>query len=67
MKIIKVNKNDANIRLDNFLSKTFVNFKKSEIYKAIRNKKIKVNNKKVKFDYHVQLNDEIKLFINDKS
>lgn len=66
MKTIKVNKNDANIRLDNFLSKTFVNFKKSEIYKAIRNKKIKVNNKKVKFDYHVQLNDEIKLFINDK-
>ncbi len=66
MKIIKVNINDVNLRLDNFLSKTFINFKKSEIYKAIRNKKVKVNNKKAKFDYHVQLNDEIKLFVNDE-
>ena len=66
MKTIKVNKNDANLRLDNFLSKTFINFKKSEIYKAIRNKKIKVNDKRVKFDYHVQLNDEIKLYVNDE-
>ena len=66
MKIIKVNKNDVNLRLDNFLSKTFINFKKSEIYKAIRNKKVKVNNKKAKFNYHVKLNDEIKLFVNDE-
>ena len=66
MKIIKVNINDVNLRLDNFLSKTFINFKKSEIYKAIRNKKVKVNNKKAKFNYHVKLNDEIKLFVNDE-
>ena len=30
MKIIKVNINDVNLRLDNFLSKTFINFKKSD-------------------------------------
>ena len=65
MKVIKVNHNDENIRLDNFLSKTFCNIKKSEIYKAIRNNKVKVNNKKVKFNYRVQYDDEIKIYINN--
>ena len=66
MKIIKINHNDENIRLDNFLSKTFKSLKKPEIYKSIRNNKVKVNDKKVKFDYRVKLGDEIKLYINDK-
>lgn len=66
MKIIKVKHNDENIRLDNFLSKTFKCLKKSEIYKSIRNNKVKVNDKKVKFDYHVKLGDEIKLYISDE-
>ena len=65
MKIIKINHNDENIRLDNFLSKTFKRLKKPAIYKAIRNNQVKVNNKRVKFDYRVQFGDEIKLYLND--
>lgn len=65
MKTIKINHNDENIRLDNFLSKTFKWLKKPAIYKAIRNNKVKVNNKRVKFDYRVQFGDEIKLYLND--
>lgn len=65
MKIIKINHNDENIRLDNFLSKTFKRLKKPAIYKVIRNNQVKVNNKRVKFDYRVQFGDEIKLYIND--
>ena len=65
MKIVKINHNDENIRLDNFLSKTFNSLKKPTIYKAIRNNQVKVNNKKVRFDYRVQFGDEIKLYLKD--
>ena len=63
MKIIKVNENDTNIRLDNFLMKLYPNLTKGLIFKAIRTNKIKVNGKKQKFDYRLQLNDEIKVFL----
>lgn len=63
MKIIKINQNDTNIRLDNFLLKLFPNQSKGSIFKAIRTNKIKVNGKKPKFDYRLQLGDEIKVFL----
>ena len=59
-----VNKNDTNLRLDNFLMKLFPNLSKGFIFKAIRTNKVKVNGKKAKFDYRLQLNDEIKVFLN---
>lgn len=62
MEIIKIKKNDVNIRLDNFIKKYFSNFSLNCIFKYIRIGKIKVNNKKVKFNYHLKLNDEIKCF-----
>ncbi|XQP55375.1 MAG: RluA family pseudouridine synthase [Mycoplasmoidaceae bacterium] len=65
MEIIKVQENDTNIRLDNFLMKLFPNLSKGYIFKAIRTNKVKVNGKKPKFGYRLQLNDEIKLFINE--
>ncbi|MCQ3908606.1 MAG: hypothetical protein MJ200_03560 [Mycoplasmoidaceae bacterium] len=65
MEIIKVKQNDTNIRLDNFLMKLFPNLSKVYIFKAIRTNKVKVNGKKPKFDYRLQLDDEIKLFINE--
>ena len=65
MEIIKVKENDTNIRLDNFLMKLFPNLSKGYIFKAIRTNKVKVNGKKPKFDYRLQLDDEIKLFINE--
>ncbi|MCQ3907754.1 MAG: hypothetical protein MJ219_03305 [Mycoplasmoidaceae bacterium] len=64
MKIINVKENDTNIRLDNFLMKLFPHLSKPFIFKAIRTNKVKVNGKKPKFDYRLQLGDEIKLFLN---
>lgn len=63
MEIIKVKQNDTNIRLDNFLLKLFPNLSKGAIFKAIRTNKVKVNGKKPKFDYRLQLDDEIKVFL----
>ncbi|XQP55984.1 MAG: RluA family pseudouridine synthase [Mycoplasmoidaceae bacterium] len=63
MKIIKINENDTNIRLDNFLMKLFPHLSKVFIFKAIRTNKIKINGKKPKFDYRLQLNDEVKIFL----
>lgn len=63
MKIIKVNQNDTNIRLDNFLMKLYPNLSKGAIFKAIRTNKIKINGKKPKFDYRLKLGDEIKVFL----
>lgn len=64
MKIIKINQNDKDIRLDNFIMKLFPNLSKVYIFKAIRTNKVKINGKKPKFDYRLQPNDELKLFIN---
>ncbi|MDE6289879.1 MAG: RluA family pseudouridine synthase, partial [Ureaplasma sp.] len=67
MKTIIIKQNDINKRIDNFLSKLFQNLKKSEIYKLLRNKKIKVNDKKVNFDYRLMMNDKIKIFLDIES
>ncbi len=46
---------------DKFLMKTFPKLGKSMMYKAIRNKKIKVNRKRCTFDQKIQENDSILL------
>ena len=56
MKEIKINQNDANQRLDKFLMKTFPKLGKSMMYKAIRNKKIKVNPTQILFKIQPFLN-----------
>ena len=58
-----IGKNDANQRVDKFLQKTFPNLSKSMMYKAIRNKKIKVNRKRCSFDQILQEGDSILLFL----
>lgn len=63
MKEVKVNSNDANQRLDKFLLKAFPNLSKSMMYKAIRNKKIKVNRKRCEFNQQLNENDTILLFL----
>lgn len=63
MKEIWIQKNDANQRLDKFLLKTFPMLSKSMMYKAIRNKKIKVNRKRCSFDQFLQENDHLLLFL----
>lgn len=66
MQTIIIKKNDIHQRIDRFLHLTFPNFKMSEIYRALRQKKIKVNDQKVSYDYRTQLNDVIELYVNDE-
>ena len=63
MKEIHIDHNDAGQRLDKFLAKTFPNLGKSAMYKAIRNKKIKVNRKRAAFDQKLVYGDTILLFL----
>ena len=50
MKQIEILQDDANQRLDKFLLKMFPDLSRSLMYKAIRNKKIKVNRKRCTYD-----------------
>lgn len=63
MKEVHVNQNDANQRLDKFLTKTYPKLTRSMMYKAIRNKKIKVNRKRCTFDQKLVEGDTILLFL----
>lgn len=66
MKSLVVNKNDANQRIDNFIKKVYPKLSLTQIYKYLRIKRIKVNNKKVPINYQLQLKDKIDLYINDE-
>lgn len=63
MQEIKVGVNDAGQRLDRFLQKHYMTLTKSMMYKAIRNKKIKVNRKRCTYDQKLQEGDSILLFL----
>ncbi|MGL4950304.1 MAG: RluA family pseudouridine synthase [Mycoplasma sp.] len=65
VKII-ININDVDKRLDNFLLKFFPSWNKSHIYKYLRTNKIKVNSKKVDFNYRLKFRDEIKVYVNEE-
>lgn len=65
MKNIIIGKNDANQRLDKFLSKA-LSIPESLMYKYIRQKKIKVNSKRAEISYRLKENDIITLYINDE-
>ena len=54
-----IDKENENVRLDRFLKKRCKNNKLSEIFKAIRQGDVRVNNKKVKQDFRLNLNDEV--------
>ncbi len=66
MREIIINKNDADQRLDKFLSKRFKNMPKSLMYKYIRTRYIKVNNKKCEISTMLKEGDVLKLFIKDE-
>ena len=65
MKMIefKIKANDANQRLDKFLMKTMPDLPKSFMYKAIRNKKIKVNRKRCEINTRLNEGDIVLCFI----
>ena len=66
MKELIVNKNDAGQRLDRFVGKAVPLLPESLLQKYIRLKRIKVNGKGSKRDYHVIQGDVLQLYINDE-
>lgn len=66
MREIIIKKNDANQRLDKFLTKRFKKMPKSLMYKYIRTKYIKVNNKRCEISTILKEGDVLKLFIKDE-
>lgn len=66
MKEIIITKNDAGQRLDKFISKRFKTMPKSLMYKYIRKKCIKVNNKRCDISAFLNEGDVLKLFIKDE-
>lgn len=63
MKQIEILQDDANQRLDKFLLKMFPDLSRSMMYKAIRNKKIKVNRKRCTYDQILNIGDSVLLFL----
>ncbi|MDP4012525.1 MAG: RluA family pseudouridine synthase [Candidatus Nanoarchaeia archaeon] len=66
MKKLILGKNESGQRTDKFLRKLLWKASLSQIYKLLRLGKIKVNSKKVKPEYFLKLNDEVKIFLNDE-
>ncbi|MGN1443960.1 MAG: S4 domain-containing protein, partial [Acutalibacteraceae bacterium] len=66
MRSFIIEKNDADQRLDKYLTKSFPNLPKALMYKYIRIKRIKVNGKRAEISTRLKLGDKIDLYINDE-
>ncbi len=66
MKSFVISKNDANQRLDKFISKSVPNLPKTLMYKYIRTKRIKVNRKKSDIAARLVEGDVVEMYINDE-
>ncbi|MBP5271903.1 MAG: RluA family pseudouridine synthase [Clostridia bacterium] len=66
MKRLTIQKNDADQRLDKFLSKNLPNLPQSLLYKYIRKKRIKVNGKRADISTRLREGDVLELYINDE-
>ncbi len=66
IKSFTVTKNDANQRLDKFISKTVPLLPQALMYKYIRLKRIKVNGKRAEISTRLALGDVIDMYINDE-
>lgn len=65
MKTIIVEKNIDNISVLNYILNKFPNLSKASLFKALRNKDIKVNEKRINKDTKVNENDKIDIYISD--
>lgn len=65
MRKIIVTSNEAEQRLDRFLTKYLNNTTKTNIFKLIRKKRIKVNGKRAEEKYFLRLDDEIQIFLHE--
>lgn len=65
MKELTIGQNDSKQRLDKFLKKLLVHASISHIYKLNRKWNIKINKKKKKIDYSLEIWDIVRIFISD--
>ena len=66
MKEFIINSNDANQRLDKFIQKSVPRLPQSMMYKAIRNKRIKINGKRAEISTRLNAGDTVDAYINDE-
>lgn len=66
MKEFAINANDAGQRLDKFIQKAVPRLPQSMMYKAIRNKRIKLNGKRAEISSRLQVGDTVQMYINDE-
>lgn len=66
MKSFTINKNDANQRLDKFITKSVPLLPQTLLYKYIRIKRIKVNGKRAEISTRLQEGDIVEMYINDE-
>lgn len=66
MRVLQIHENDANQRVDKFLSKALPTLPKNLMYKYIRNKKIKVNKKRCEISQRLQVGDELQCYISEE-
>lgn len=66
MKQVTIAQNDANQRVDKFLTKTYPNLPQSMLYKAIRKKDIKVNGKRCEISTRLQEGDVLTMYLKDE-
>ena len=66
MKSFTIKKNDADQRLDKYLTKSFPNLPKALMYKYIRLKRIKVNGKRAEISTRLAEGDVVDMYINDE-
>lgn len=65
MRTIKVTENEMDQRLDRFLTKYLNKTTKTNIFKLIRKKRIRVNGKRVEEKYFLQMDDEIQIHLHE--
>lgn len=67
MRLLKINENEGNQRLDKFLLKYFNKAPKSFVYKMIRKKNIKYNGKRAKGNEILMGDDEVQIYLSEET
>lgn len=66
MKKFTASENERDMRISRFVERITHDFPKSMMYKSFRNKRVKVNGKRVEAEYRICPGDVIELYINDE-
>ena len=66
MREFTINENDSGQRLDKFVVKAVPRLPQSMMYKAIRNKRIKLNGKRAEISARLMAGDIVQMYINDE-